>query len=123
MIRLRSFGASARCGRLRGSRRFGVMSAFALQRRLQSYGVMMIGLVLAGCASNEPDTRGIVHKSYSLKLASADFVAQKLTAEEKGTADHRVVIVPDPRLNAVVVRGTPEDHVRLVKRIRELDVP
>ena len=79
-------------------------------------------IILAGCASNEPDTRGIVHKSYALKVASADFVAQKLTAEEKGTADHRVVIVPDPKLNAVVVRGTPEDHVRLERRIHELDV-
>ena len=84
--------------------------------------VAVLLLVGASCASNEPDTRGIIHKSYALKVASADFVAQRLTAEEKSTSDHRVVIVSDAKMNAVVVRGTPEDHVRLEKRIHELDV-
>jgi type II secretory pathway component GspD/PulD (secretin) len=79
-------------------------------------------ILLAGCAASEPVDRGIVHKSYALKKADADRVAQALTAEVGETPGHRIVIVPDPRLNAVVVRGTPEDHVRLEKRIRELDV-
>lgn len=79
-------------------------------------------LLLAACASPAADDRGIVHKSYTLKYAVADQVAQILTAEVGATPGHRIVIVADPKLNAVVVRGTPEDHVRLEKRIRELDV-
>ena len=79
-------------------------------------------LFLAACASAGPDDRGIVHKSYALKHAAADHISQVLTAEVGATPGHRIVIVPDPRLNAVVVRGTPEDQLRLEKRIRELDV-
>ena len=75
------------------------------------------------CATTPADDdRGIVHKSYALKLAAADHVAQVLTAEVGATPGHRIVIVQDERLNALVVRGTPEDHIRLEKRIRELDV-
>ena len=83
---------------------------------------LLPALFLTACASHEPDDRGIVHKSYALKNATADRVAQVLTAEVGATPGHRIVIVPDPRLNAVVVRGTPEDHLQLEKRIRELDV-
>jgi type II secretory pathway component GspD/PulD (secretin) len=83
----------------------------------------IIVLLLAGCASSEPLDRGIVHKTYVLKHATADHVARTLSNEERETPDHRVVIVADAARNAVVVRGKPEDHVRLEKRIRELDVP
>ena len=79
-------------------------------------------LLFAACASTGPDDRGIVHKSYRLKNAAANHVAQVLTAEVGATPGYRIVIVPDPQLNAVVVRGTPEDQVRLEKRIHELDV-
>lgn len=79
-------------------------------------------LLFAACASTGPDDRGIVHKSYALKNSAANHVAQVLTAEVGATPGHRIVIVADPKLNAVVVRGTPADHVQLEKRIRELDV-
>ena len=81
-----------------------------------------IAVILAGCATPAADDRGIVHKSYALKNAAADQVAQKLNAEVGETPGHRIIVVADARQNAVVVRGTPEDHVRLEKRIRELDV-
>lgn len=77
---------------------------------------------LAGCASNSANPDGISHKTYPLKHAAADRVAQILSAEVGATPGHRIVIVTDPKFNAVVVRGTPEDHIRLEKRIRELDV-
>jgi type II secretory pathway component GspD/PulD (secretin) len=85
--------------------------------------LILVGAVIAGCSLPGADDGGIVHKSYALRNAPPDRVAQTLIAEERGTPEHRIVIVADPVANAVVVRGTPEDHVRLEKRIRELDVP
>jgi type II secretory pathway component GspD/PulD (secretin) len=82
----------------------------------------MLVAALAGCAGTEAVDRGIIHKSIALKHAAADQVARRLTLEEAATRDHRVVIVADARANAVVVRGTADDLVRLEKRIRELDV-
>ena len=80
-------------------------------------------LTLAACATTPAaDDRGIVHKSDALKYAAADLVAHTLSAEGGETPGHRIVVVADSRQNAVVVRGTPGDHVRLEKRIRELDV-
>ena len=83
--------------------------------------VLLTALMLSACASNGPVDRTI-HKSYPLKHASAESVAQTLIREESPTPEFRVVIVADARMNSVVVRGTPEDLERLSKRIQELDV-
>ena len=84
--------------------------------------VILCLTALAGCASGDANPMGISHKSYPLKHAVADQVAQTLSVEVGRTPGHRIVIVADPKINAVVVRGTPDDHIQIEKRIRELDV-